>query len=486
MISISKEGLIKSVRANCVCFKKSQRSCDEKISAKRPNEFNQCFPKNYRKEFFDMKKTVLFLLALLVMMFSFSVPTTYATNETNELSKANAAKTYRVDFYDGIKYDSSAVKSNLSVAADNLVEVVFNVNAGLDTFTIGYYLGESDFSYETITASIQEAIDNINDDIQHNERVSGNRLVLIEDIELSYFEISPDYLSTRTADSIDDLVNKFVGVKDCNLIGTFVSPQTIDESQLASVTYGAINGSYHHIQVVGTETYIGCYNGLTGQDYLCNANLSSPHGGDGNNRYDSGYQWFPNYVDVDFATNVGTNENQTKLWYKYDQATLNNLNIDSNEALEMEVLFYNYTDPKLSVSEKGSTFQINKSGAVWATNQPNSYRDTTFGDSSNTVSFSIGVSDTTSLVANKWYYWYMNGPAGTTANNYPNDGRFKVTAQRSYRLIGSGAFSVFAEEHEAIRTLGVPVGNNWVVKSAWSYAQAKETWHFDSSKDTVK
>lgn len=104
------------------------------------------------------------------------------------------------------------------------------------------------------------------------------------------------------------------------------------------------------------------------------------------------------------------------------------------------------------------------------------------------VSFCVGVDDTSDLVAGRWYYWYINGTKGTTANNYPNDGRFKVTAQRGYRLLGSGTWSVFADEHEAIRSLGIPSNLNWVPadENAWTYAAANDDWNFDSSTDPVK
>lgn len=193
-------------------------------------------------------------------------------------------------------------------------------------------------------------------------------------------------------------------------------------------------------------------------------------------------------ISESLDTDVAENENRTKLWYKYDQSTLNNLNVDSNEALEMEVVFYNYNKSSTSQNDKGNAFQLIKSGSTWATNQPNSYRDTNFLDNNQEVSFCVGVDDTSDLVAGRWYYWYINGTKGTTANNYPNDGRFKVTAQRGYRLLGSGTWSVFADEHEAIRSLGIPSNLNWVPadENAWTYAAANDDWNFDSSTDPVK
>jgi len=57
-----------------------------------------------------------------------------------------------------------------------------------------------------------------------------------------------------------------------------------------------------------------------------------------------------------------------------------------------------------------------------------------------------------------------------------------------YRLLGSGTWSVFADEHEAIRSLGIPSNLNWVPadENAWTYAAANDDWNFDSSTDPVK
>jgi hypothetical protein len=55
-------------------------------------------------------------------------------------------------------------------------------------------------------------------------------------------------------------------------------------------------------------------------------------------------------------------------------------------------------------------------------------------------------------------------------------------------LLGSGTWSVFADEHEAIRSLGIPSNLNWVPadENAWTYAAANDDWNFDSSTDPVK
>ena len=129
-----------------------------------------------------------------------------------------------------------------------------------------------------------------------------------------------------------------------------------------------------------------------------------------------------------------------------------------------------------------------KSGSTWATNQPNSYRDTAFCDSEEEVSFCVGVDDTSDLKANTWYYWYINGTKGTTSDNYVNDGRFKVIAQRGYRALGSGTWSVFSEEHESILSLGLGSNYNWVPanQNAWDLADANDDWNFVAATDPVK
>ena len=82
----------------------------------------------------------------------------------------------------------------------------------------------------------------------------------------------------------------------------------------------------------------------------------------------------------------------------------------------------------------------------------------------------------------------INGTKENTSNNYPNDGRFKVNAQGSYRIIGYGAWFVFAEEHEGIRGLGLTATQYWVPadENAWVYAAANDDWNFNSSIDPVQ
>lgn len=368
--------------------------------------------------------------------------------------------------------------------SQDLKEVAFTIDAGDDIFTIGYSLGDEPFSLTKITQALEKTLDNIRDDIITDERLSSNNQVSAENMELEYVVI-------KTADSVSKITSKLSNVTSTSPLVDATSEEYKNHNIVKSnvARSATINGSYHDRDVFREQHDIGWYNQATGRFSVCTTSLTEPHSGDGNTRYDSGYQWFPDLVDVNFYTDVAENENRTKLWYYYYPGTLKNLNIDSNEALEMEVVFYNYRSTSTSLSNRGGAFQYEKSGSTWATNQPNSYRDTSFSDNPNEVSFCVGVNDTSDLVANKWYYWYIDGLKGSTANNYRHDGRFRVAAQRGYRLvgIGSGAFSVFAEEHEGICRLGVPDGNNWVPEgtTAWTLAASNKTWHFKSSTDPV-
>lgn len=427
-------------------------------------------------------KKIISLILVCVLCLSLSAFTTAegsvgATERTEEL--------YRIKFEDGVSYGTSVLQSTLTSVSANLEEVVFTVDAGFDTFTIGYYLGNENFSPKEIYEGVSKAVDDLKQAIISEERISSRNTITLSDLEL-------DYILVRSSpEDITTFAKKLVNTKEIKRITTAPTETELVEHRRniqSAARANTINGSYHYPDIIVDQVYTLWHNQLTGNDGLCATSLSAPHSGDGNNRYESGYQWFPDYVDVNFYTDIAENENRTWLWYKYNQATLNNLNVDSNEALEMEVVFYNYNKSSTSYNQKGNAYQLIKSGSTWATNQPNSYRDTNFLDNSQEVSFCVGVDDTTDLVANRWYYWYINGTKGTTENNYPNDGRFKVIAQRGYRLLGGGAWSVFAEEHEPIRALGLASNQSWVpaTESAWIYAEDNDDWNFDASIDPVK
>lgn len=61
-----------------------------------------------------------------------------------------------------ILFNSPTMRSNLSTISESLDEVVFTVDAGDDTFTVGYYLGDEIYSLEKIMQQIEITVDEIN------------------------------------------------------------------------------------------------------------------------------------------------------------------------------------------------------------------------------------------------------------------------------------------------------------------------------------
>lgn len=246
-----------------------------------------------------------------------------------------------------------------------------------------------------------------------------------------------------------------------------------------------IKGSYHKRDTSARKIY--WYNQKTGRTTTCSTSASSPHQGDGNSRYEAGFKWQPNQVKVNFVTDAGENKNKTTLRYKYNASNLNNLSVDSNETLEMEVLFYNYhLNSGVPQEQLGLAYQ--QTTYSWTSDQPGAYLDTTFGDSSTSRAFCVGTKDATALKAGIWYEWSITGAKGTKPG-FANDGRFRVSAQRGYYYVGiNDTFSVFSEEHEPTLILGINSSQNWVEKSknAWALAANGTTWTYDASTDPLR
>lgn len=243
-----------------------------------------------------------------------------------------------------------------------------------------------------------------------------------------------------------------------------------------------INSCYHR-QLFDNDgnTYTVYHNGINNTETRCLTNTSSPHLGDGNSRLLCGYKWMPTFVKVEFSTSVSSGKNRTKLTFSYSSSknNLQYLKQDGNETLEMEVVFYNYTR-NVTAENLGSTYQL-LTGRSYSTNIPDYYLDTTFADNPNQISFCIGCHDATKLVNGTNYYWSIDSNSGTQVNSYPNDGRFKVVAQRGYHTSTSiSTWNVFSEEHERSVILGISSGYNWVPQpyNAWYLSNNSLAWSY--------
>ena len=239
-----------------------------------------------------------------------------------------------------------------------------------------------------------------------------------------------------------------------------------------------IDGSYYGYNVQAHRRY--WYDQITGTKTFISPSLISPYQGDGNNRLSSGYRWFPGDVTVEFIRGAlqGT-VSSVSMFFTFNEAELENLNHDNNEALEMAVDFYNFSSASTPYQDRGYSFlpvdgnpsrytngNDYKTPRSWSANYENAYLDTPFCDDETIINVSVGIADTRGLVPNKRNIWHITYYGQAIPQGYPNDGRFRITAQRSYVFNNglSTAFQVFSEEMEKIVQLGINshLGQQWV------------------------
>ena len=171
------------------------------------------------------------------------------------------------------------------------------------------------------------------------------------------------------------------------------------------------------------------------------------------------YDWIPTYVKGEtrysaYQAGQGFIQKSVRVDFRWSQNGLDKLNIDDNEAVEIEVLFYNYgTDTGIPGNGKA---WLSSEGNSWYSNLPSCYRDTRFMDSGDEKSYAVGTRYPGSIVANTQYY--MNFTVGESPNGTSR--LWQINFQRGYyydhpnvgyRLIrGSGdEWFIFNEEYES-------------------------------------
>lgn len=100
-----------------------------------------------------MKRPCALISLTLIFALMLSLSATAHANESisdYDSPKASRENSYRIDFQNDILFNSPTMRSNLSTISESLDEVVFTVDAGDDTFTVGYYLGDEIYSLEKI------------------------------------------------------------------------------------------------------------------------------------------------------------------------------------------------------------------------------------------------------------------------------------------------------------------------------------------------
>ena len=105
-----------------------------------------------------MKRPCALISLTLIFALMLSLSATAHANESisdYDSPKASRENSYRIDFQNDILFNSPTMRSNLSTISESLDEVVFTVDAGDDTFTVGYYLGDEIYSLEKIMQQIE-------------------------------------------------------------------------------------------------------------------------------------------------------------------------------------------------------------------------------------------------------------------------------------------------------------------------------------------
>lgn len=406
-----------------------------------------------------------------------SVQVAFATSIAKEKSGENQYE-YIVEFN---KNSTIETLKKFEMALPNLSEitqVVFCVEQSGKIWSIGYCPVEGQYTIENLKENVLYEIDYLN-----SKKMDGeNYNIFLPDLQLSKISIKSNHEISNYEFSKLEKLGCEISIKHIHAKNDIVQNNAWEHVPASSFT---IKGSYHKKDTSAKKIY--WYNQKTGKTTSCSTSATSPHQGDGNSRYSAGFKWQPNQVKVNFITDESVNKNKTTLKYKYNASNLKNLSVDSNETLEMEVLFYNY-HLNSGVSKENLGLAYQQTAYSWTSDQPGAYLDTTFGDSSTSRAFCVGTKDATALKVGIWYEWSITGAKGTKPG-YANDGRFRVSAQRGYYYYGvSDSFSVFSEEHEPTLVLGITSSQNWVEKSknAWALSASGTAWTYDSSTDPVR
>jgi hypothetical protein len=107
------------------------------------------------------------------------------------------------------------------------------------------------------------------------------------------------------------------------------------------------------------------------------------------NGSDTVYSWIPTWVRSTTSNiNTTTQERQFYLEFLWDATSLSNLVIDNNEAIEAQILFYNY-GIGTGIPGNGKAWMSSFPPKYWATNLPSGYLDTRFFDNSGEKSFAV-------------------------------------------------------------------------------------------------
>lgn len=379
--------------------------------------------------------------------------------------------------FEPVALTSEMTKHNIAVLSENISEIKCKVIVNGQELTVGYNDVEGGTSYKEILEALQGELNFINGDL-----LEEGKLGVYDEVSLDELQVE----AIQTMESIGEDVN--IQLANSDLKGEYTKNSFVLDLESAVESCSMQNDmeimplanatESHHIHAVSGTSW---YNAATGQTTSCTNTGTSPHLGDGNTRTKSGAHWYPYWIKAKFMNDADGDigMNRSVLYFKFSQNNANNLDIDSNEALEMTIKFYNYNS--------GNTYQTH-SNKTYITNLPAAYLDTSFGDEGTEVQQTVGCADTSNLSVGTSYFWSIKSVAGVN-NGRDNDGAFAVTAQRSYDSLSTltTPYRIFAEEHESMLRFGLDGINVQSViwhtgsSSAWNLANNDENLIFDKN-----
>ncbi len=399
----------------------------------------------------DMKKIICVLLVLQILTLTFSVePLLLAQeNNTNDISDIGETQFLELEFPEGISLDES-VQISKSKKID-FIEGDYTLNGEQLTF---YYINNNQLEQTQAIEVIEERVSGILDSLRkQKDSKEFKQQVNEEAVKKAKSTLRVKKVKIAKAEEYD-INTKFRGKKNVHII-KYAKPAPKNKKDKNKKT-SLLSKIFTPMTVYAETEQEG--------GKPCPAKFKifrkNPYEGDRQDRlmcYQNGakqrtegnvYNWAPNecWLDV-FEVNSSSNLRQVNCGFQFTQERLDNLCIDENEALESEVIFYNYgpstTNPNILGSGKAYIYSIDfVSHNIPDDARPyldtryldevNDDRDDIHKDEFEEPAFGLGMAYANQLQVDTKYWWIMQGNP-TTTGGVQNTGLVQLQFQRSYR-----------------------------------------------------
>ena len=113
-----------------------------------------------------MKKRLISLACVLTLLCSISFGYAVSVNveEPEALgNEINSDHTTIVSFESDVSYYSTELDELVSTFSDNITQMIYCVDTGADTFTIGYVAGSDGFDSQDMEDKVWNAVESLND-----------------------------------------------------------------------------------------------------------------------------------------------------------------------------------------------------------------------------------------------------------------------------------------------------------------------------------